>query len=148
MACRTAVAAALAARDAEANCDGSRGAACHRQDPHECDRYAECPAYQTVAATQLRAKLAEAKLILNRAAGYKVDRCACVFDENDAPVTECNYHRDSKAERDQLINSIKAVIQEKYYDALDQRKHGGVAAHESLSEIQRLLGMSWQKAGG
>lgn len=29
----------------ELQCDGSRGALCHHQDPNKCDRARECPAF-------------------------------------------------------------------------------------------------------
>lgn len=41
-------------------------------------------------------------------------------------------------------SKIREVILE-YYRALDQHKHGGIAAHNALDKIQEILGMSWEQ---
>ena len=40
------------------------------------------------------------------------------------------------------IYAIEKAIK-KYYLALDNREHGGVAEHKAFAEIQRILEMNW-----
>ena len=46
------------------------------------------------------------------------------------------------AELSRQIHLIRKEIK-KYYLALDERKHGGVAASNSFGAIQEILGMHW-----
>ena len=44
------------------------------------------------------AQLAELKKIAQKTAGYKADRCVCVFGPKEDPVIECDYHKALRAE--------------------------------------------------
>lgn len=45
---------------------------------------------------------------------------------------------------DPRIDIIKAAIYT-YYDALNERKHGGVAMDKAFDKIEAILGLSWQE---
>lgn len=40
------------------------------------------------------------------------------------------------------VKAIEAVIVD-YHKALDDRRHGGVAAHNTLAAIEAIMGMYW-----
>ena len=42
------------------------------------------------------------------------------------------------------MHGIKKAI-EKYYLALDNREHGGVAEDKAFQEIQNILGLHWEQ---
>ncbi|WP_027854271.1 hypothetical protein [Marinobacterium litorale] len=48
---------------------------------------------------------------------------------------------------DELNRKIYAIEKAvtKYYLALDNREHGGVAENKAFNEIQEILGMSWKR---
>ncbi len=49
---------------------------------------------------------------------------------------------DNGKELAEQVASIRKAIR-KYYLALDNRQHGGVAENKAFSEIQEVLGMTW-----
>jgi hypothetical protein len=58
----------------------------------------------------------EQKRLLHKQAGYDPQRCACVFDTgvgDSDPITECNYHRELRAENSRLKAELKRVWEEK-----------------------------------
>jgi hypothetical protein len=48
------------------------------------------------------------------------------------------------AELSRQLHLIRKEIK-KYYLALDNRQHGGVAENKAFNEIQQILGMNWVK---
>jgi len=47
-------------------------------------------------------------------------------------------------EQNQKVQGIKKAI-EKYYLALGNREHGGVAENNAFQEIQDILGLHWEQ---
>lgn len=89
----------------------------------DCDALSALVDKHGTRADQLQADLAAAraqakaardelhamKIKLSREAGYLLDRCACVFADDDEQITECNTHRDQRqAARETALRELMA----------------------------------------
>ena len=119
---------------------------CNNRDGRE-GHFSSCGGYwrEEVAQALREAGKREAELrrALHKAAGYKIDRCACIFagDDDSDPVTQCNYHRDIAAERDDLrreVERLKDNAQSQIDVYASESSERGREIIKLTAEIERL----------
>lgn len=95
---------------------------------------------KALAAAQ--AEIKTLRKVLQKEAGQRVDRCACVLDENGEPVTECRLHADMRTENEALRKEIARLKGSEGAIAIVQADE----LHKLLQESQAKLQSSQKNA--
>jgi len=78
-----------------------------------------------------------------------IEKCPCC--NTDAVKrfagSECEYYEAVVENADELRVKLFKVMKaiNKYYLALDERKHGGLSENEAFAEIQEAMEMEWER---